>query len=311
MGFNVIGTLGRVTLKNLSEGKIWAYKHIPELLQIAGGIEFVGTCVSVAKGTIKAHDVTMEYRANKKEIEDAAALNDPNYGKNEIRRDRIIAAGIAGKGYAKCYLPSVVRGTFSLSCLCGASYILKSRNVALAAAYATLNDGFKSYRGRVIDKYGEEEDYRLKTGITTEKEVVTEIGEDGKKHKMKVDVDYIEGEPSGYTFMFDDAHSMMNVTDSIVARDQLMMAENSANVILQARGYILLNEVLRSIGLHETTAGAIVGWQTKGNGDGFVDFRMKQVRTKMDEGGVAFILDFNVDGPIYQDIDKYTRAWEE
>lgn len=311
MGFNIIDILGRATLKNLSEGKIWVYKHIPEMLQVAGGLEFVATCVCVAKGTINAHEVTMEYRANKKEIEDAAALNDPAYSTNEIRKDKIIAAGIAGKGYAKCYIPAVVMGTLSLSCLCGSSYILKSRNIALATAYATLNDGFKSYRGRVIAKYGEDEDYRLKTGIITEKEAITEVDDDGKKHKKKVDTDYIECEPSGYTFIFDNAHSMMNVSDAIVARDRLMMAESSANVLLQTRGYILLNEVLSSIGLRETTAGAIVGWQVKGNGDGFVDFRMKQVRNRMDEGGVAFILDFNVDGPIYQDIDKYTRAWEE
>ena len=27
----------------------------------------------------------------------------------------------------------------------------------------------------------------------------------------------------------------------------------------------------------------------------------------MDDDGLAYILDFNVDGPIYQDIDKYTK----
>lgn len=311
MGFGIIGIVGQQTLKIASQGKFWACKHAPELLRVAGGIGFVGTCIAVGKGTIQAHEVYMEHKANKKEIEDAASIGDENYGKAEERKDKIVAIGIACKGYARCYYKSVILGSLSLCFLLGSSYILQKRNIALAAAYAVLDDSFKEYRGRVIEKYGENEDYCLKTGIITEKEIVTEVDEDGKKHKKKVDVDYIENKLSGYTFIFDNAHSMMNVSDPIVARDQLMMAESSANVILQARGYILLNEVLRSIGLHETTAGAIVGWQTKGDGDGFVDFRMRQVKNKMDEGGVAFILDFNVDGPIYQDIDRYTRTWEE
>ena len=100
---------------------------------------------------------------------------------------------------------------------------------------------------------------------------------------------------------------MANVSNVISARDQLKAAEQSANVLLNARGYITLNEVLRSIGMPETSAGQIVGWQTKGNGDGYIDFRAKQIVDDDDFDKIVFMLDFNVDGPIYQDIDKYNR----
>ena len=305
-----IGTAGRLLVKNASKVKFWASKHAPELLTAAGVAGFGGTIYLACKGTLKAEEALKDAEVEKGLIK-TALDSSANYTEEDSKNDETIIKVKAIKRVGMAYAPAFICGTLTISCFLGSDYILRKRNIALVAAYNVLDDGFKNYRKNVVEKYGEEEDYRLNNNLKSEKITVTEIDEEGKKHKKKIDVDVLNGDTNGYTFLVDDRHSMLNVSNSIIARDQLKAAENNANRLLTGRGYITLNEVLRSIGLHETSAGQIVGWQTKGNGDGFVDFRMKQIRTEMDDDGVAFILDFNVDGPIYQDIDKYTRMWGE
>ena len=310
MNFSAIGTVGHLVIKSAGKAKFWACKHAPELLTAAGVVGFGGTIYLACKGTIKAVEVLEVECENKAFIE--SAYNDcDNYSRADKDLDLKVVKIKTIKGVGMAYAPAAICGTLTLSCFLGSDYILKKRNIALVAAYNMLDDGFKSYRKRVVDKYGEEEDFRLNSGVSVEKETITEIGEDGKKHKKKVDINVLDGDVSGYTFIFDNKHSMMNVTDPYIVRSDLLAAQNSANRLLKARGYITLNEVLRAIGLHETSAGQIVGWQTKGNGDGYIDFGIQQIRTSMDEDGLAYLLDFNVDGPIYQDIDKYTRMWGE
>ena len=57
---------------------------------------------------------------------------------------------------------------------------LKKRNIALAAAYTTIDTTFKDYRERVIERFGEEVDKQLKYGIKAvevEKDIEDEDGE--------------------------------------------------------------------------------------------------------------------------------------
>lgn len=54
--------------------------------------------------------------------------------------------------------------------------ILKKRNVALAAAYATVDKTFKEYRNRVVERFGAEVDKELRYNIKAKKfeETVTD-----------------------------------------------------------------------------------------------------------------------------------------
>lgn len=283
MKIKAVQVIGQKAIEIASKAKFQALKALPDGLVIAGGVGFVTTCVLVAKGTKKYEEI-----------------KDNSDTKLEKTKKAVV-----------CYAPAGITGSLALGCFTGGHYVIKKRNVALVAAYKAVDDSFKKYRGAVIEKYGEDEDYRLKNGIRVEKETVTEIGKDGKKKKVKKEVEYLDEEVSGYSFIYDKDHTVSHRDiDPAITRSELMIAQNSANVILQARGYIDLNEVLRSIDLHERSFGNIVGWQIDGDGDGFVDFNVRQIRTVKEDGGCAFLLDFNVDGPIYQDIDKYTRQWE-
>ena len=46
----------------------------------------------------------------------------------------------------------------SIGCILASFKIMKSRNVALMAAYKVLEESFSKYRKRVVAKYGEEAD---------------------------------------------------------------------------------------------------------------------------------------------------------
>ena len=305
MNLSIIGRMGQKGSKIASKAGFWASKHAPELCYGAGAVGFVGTCIFVGKGTLKAKEIVDEAKADFETIKEATGKD--GYSEQDRKQDIVVAYVKEVKGLAKCYAPAFCFGVMSLTGFTGGHYILRKRNMALVAAYGVLSEGFKNYRANVIEKYGEDEDYRLNNNLSVRKESVEYIDEEGKKKRKKVDVDYLDDDLSGYSFIYDDQHSMANVTDPVIARDRLRMAQSSANVLLDTRGYITLNEVLRSLGLAECSAGQIVGWVKKGEGDGYVDFRYKQIRTAMDPDGVAFLLDFNVDGPIYQEIDKYTR----
>jgi hypothetical protein len=85
--------------------------------------------------------------------------------------------------------------------------------------------------------------------------------------------------------------------------------------MLRARGHLFLNEVYAGLGLSHTKAGAIVGWvfdRNNENGDNFVDFGFLSPETDMPydfnlgKNG-AILLDFNVDGIIYDKIERPKR----
>jgi hypothetical protein len=94
--------------------------------------------------------------------------------------------------------------------------------------------------------------------------------------------------------------------------------QRQLNDLLQSRGHVFLNEVYDELGFERTTEGQIVGW-VKGHGDDCIDITMLSlgelsVRDLSAENDAitdrdiqdaangridGFILDFNVDGPIY------------
>jgi hypothetical protein len=77
--------------------------------------------------------------------------------------------------------------------------------------------------------------------------------------------------------------------------------------MLKARGHLFLNEVYDSLGMPRSEAGAVVGW-IMGAGDDYVNFG---VLIDNDMCIVDFfyaddeiLLDFNVDGVIFDKIEK-------
>ena len=92
----------------------------------------------------------------------------------------------------------------------------------------------------------------------------------------------------------------------------LRSQQQYANDLLQSNGYLFLNEVYEMLGFKPTKAGQVVGWVYNPKnpvGDNFVDFGMREVYRMnetsdfVEDWDRAVMLDFNVDGNIFDRVN--------
>jgi hypothetical protein len=289
-----------------------ARKHSPTILFGVGVVSMVGSTVLACRATLKMEEVLTEVEGEKRQQQQVKALvesddytGDQTYTDEEMVQDLKI---IKVRGIAKViklYAPSVILGGVGVLCLTKSHQILRDRNAALTAAYVVLDGAFRSYRERVVDRFGEETDRDLRYDY----EEVDHIDEETGKVTPMLQV--APGEPSGYARWFDDESSESWTPPPFENHNWVFLrnTQNWANDILKSRGHIFLNEVYKMLGLSHTTAGAVVGWvyDRELGGDNFIDFGIFDYDSspRYSNGREnAILLDFNVDGPIYDLIDK-------
>lgn len=284
-------------------------KHSPEILVVLGVAGTVATTVVACKATTKAGDILEEHNKKIEEIHEAAALNDSDYTEQDQKKDTAIVYTHTALDFAKLYGPAVLLGTLSITSILAGTSIFKKRNVALAAAYATVDKGFKEYRSRVVERFGKEIDKELKYNIKAKEIEETVTDKKGKEKVEKTIVnDATVNEYSDYARIFDETCPAW-VKDPEQNLMFLKLQQNHANDILKRRGYLFLNEVYNMLGFQASKAGQVVGWiydeSLDHDGDNYVDFGIYNNAIK-DESKRLFIngyersiiLDFNVDGDI-------------
>lgn len=286
-------------------------KYSPEILVVAGVVGTVASAVMACKATTKLNDILEESKETIDKIHDAAeneALAD-KYTPEDAKKDLALTYVQTGVKLVKLYGPSVALGTLSIGCILSSNNILRKRNVALAAAYATVDKSFKEYRGRVIEKFGEAVDRELKYNIKEKKVEETVVDpETGKEKKVKktIQVSDIDGY-SEYARFFDDGCTGWE-KDAEINLMFLRSQQQYANDLLRSRGRLFLNEVYRMLGIPETKAGQVVGWvydEEHPIGDNYVDFGIYDLNKPKNRDFVngyerTVLLDFNVDGNIWE-----------
>ena len=269
------------------------------------------------KATIKASEVAEEAKETIDEIheiEEKGITRAGNpYSIEDTKKDLTTTYLQTGVKYAKLYAPSVILGAASITCIVASHRVLKKRNIALAAAYTTLDKSFKEYRGRVMERFGEQVEKEIRYNIKAKEIKKTVVDETGKKEKVKevVDTPAVDGwDPSQYSpyaRRFDETHPNWTKNPEM-NRFYLKARQAQANDMLKARGHLFLNEVYDMMGFPRTKAGAVVGWlydpKRPELGDSYVDFGMYEIQEGEDfESYVkSYILDFNVVGDITNDI---------
>lgn len=279
-------------------------KHSPEILIVAGVIGTVASAVMACKATTKLSTVLEEH---KNDVDAVHKCSDDEelkseYSQEDAKKDLTIIYAQTGVKLAKLYAPAIALGALSLTSIIASNNILKKRNVALAAAYATVDKSFKEYRSRVVDRFGEQVDKELKYDIKAKKfeETVKDPGT-GKEKKVKSTVNVANAD-SGYARFFDETCKGYE-KDTQYNLCMLRGQQQYANDMLHARGHIFLNDVYDMLGIDRTKEGQIVGWVYDKNnevGDNFVDFGILETNRETEDGSYepAILLDFNVDGNI-------------
>lgn len=280
-------------------------KHSPEILVVAGVVGAVASAVIACKATTKVSRITEEAKNSIDTIHESAKSgvtpSGESYSEEDSKKDLALVYVQTGIKYAKLYAPAVILGTLSVTSILASNNILRKRNVALGAAYAAIDKSFKEYRGRVIERFGEQVDHELKYNIKAKKfEEVETDPETGKQKKVKKTVMVTDPNLQSDYAVYFDKKSRNYETNMDYNRMFLKAQQQFANDKLQARGHIFLNEVLDDLDLPRSPAGQIVGWTTDGP-DGYVNFRILEVERETEDGHhePALLLDFNVQGDIW------------
>ena len=287
-------------------------KHSPEILAATGTIGVVTSAVMACKATTKLGTILEKTKTDMEVIR--TAMEHPEYlepekyteddGKNDIR----ILYAKTGLNIIKLYAPSVILGGLSITAMLTSNNILRKRNIALAAAYTAVDKGFKEYRSRVVERFGEEMDRELRYNLKSKEIEETVVDEKGKEKTVKKTVNVVD--PSTYSVyarFYDDGCNgwTKNPEDNLYF---LKCQENYANDLLKTRGHLFLNEVYDMLGIPRTQAGQIVGWvydEKNPVGDNFVDFGILDLYDEKKREFVngyerTILLDFNVDGEIFK-----------
>jgi hypothetical protein len=273
-----------------------ARKHSPQVLFGAGVVGVVATAVLSSKATLQLEETLEEINKQKRMAKTLNESGDVRYGEEAYKRDMAILMVRSVTKVAKLYMPAIIVGTASIAALTSSHVILTKRNVALTAAYAAVDKGFREYRDRVIAELGEEKDREFL--YETEKQEVVEKTDKGEK---KSEVTEATG-ASIYARFFDELCVDWKPIPEY-NRVFLQAKQNYANDLLNMNGHVFLNEVYDMLGLPRTKAGAVVGW-VRGKGDSFVDFGIFNADSPAARDFVngregAILLDFNVAGVIY------------
>lgn len=280
-------------------------KHSPEILVVAGIAGTVVSAVLACKATTKVAEILDETKGTLDAIHEGmetGAINGQEYTTEDGKKDTVVVYAQTGMKLAKLYAPAIILGTLSITSILASNNILRKRNVALGAAYAAIDKSFKEYRGRVIERFGEQVDTELKYGIKAKKFEEIEVDpETGKEKKVKKTVMVADPNLQSDYAVYFDSKSRNYETNPDYNRMFLKAQQAFANDKLQTRGHLFLNEVLDDLDLPRTPAGQIVGW-TKDGPDGYVNFRIVEVERETEDGRhePALLLDFNVEGNIWE-----------
>lgn len=288
-------------------------KHSPEILVGAGVVGVVASAVMACKATTKLDDVLAETKDTVDKIHDVTEhpekiLEGKEYTVEDSKKDLTIVYTQAGVKLVKLYGPAVVLGTVSIAAIIGGHHILRKRNIALAAAYTAVDKGFKEYRGRVLERFGEEVDRELRYNIKAKEIEKTVTDANGKETVVKETVDVADPNlTSDYARFFDDGCTGWTKDPEfnlMFLKDQ----QRYANDLFKSKGHLFLNEVYDMLGIPRTQAGQVVGWiydEKNPIGDNFIDFGIYDIADERKRSFVngyerTILLDFNVDGNILE-----------
>lgn len=305
--FAVLNTLTKTAHKLAFKTK----KHSPEILVVAGVVGAVTSGVMACRATLKVVPVLNEAKENVstlKNVMENPELIPEGCTVEDCQNDMKIVCAQTGLKVIKTYAPAVILGVLSITAILTSNKIMRKRNITLAAAYAAVDMGWKEYRNRVKERFGDELEREILFNLKEKEveEVVT--NEDGSEQVIKKTVtvsDTNPNMPSVYARIFDDGCNGWE-KDAEYNLLFLRKQQDYANDLLRCRGHVFLNEVYDMLGIPRCATGAQVGWIADGDGDGYIDFGIYNLDS---ERACAFVngyertilLDFNVDGYI---IDK-------
>lgn len=291
-------------------------KASPKVMFYAGVTGVVASTVLACRATLKVSTVLAETEDLKAKSEMLHIEHDMDpmsndYDETKYNKDQMVLKVKTILNVTKLYAPSAGLMMISIGLLTGSHVTLNKRNASLTAAYASVDQAFEKYRQRVVAQLGKDADDEFRYGADKFEEVVL-TGKDGEKTKTIVKKRASAEGHSMYARFFDQTSTEWQ-RGAEYNRAFLQCQQNYWNERLRIKGHVFLNEVYDALGIERSPQGAVVGWvlgkKSEGHtGDNCIDFGIfddltnPNVRDFVNGAEDAILLDFNVDGVVYDKI---------
>lgn len=267
-------------------------QNSPHIFFVGGVIGVVGATVMACRATLKLDETLDEVQEDLEAIKpDVVTTKDGDY-----YRDVGYVYTKSALKIGRLYGPPVVLGVASIAALTGSHISLARRNAALSATLVTVMKAFDEYRVRVKAEIGQDKESDIYHAI--ENRIVSKP--DGSKEVVKI-ADPNQWSP--YARFFDELSAYWE-KDAQLNHLYVITQQNYFNHRLHHYGHVFLNEVYDMFGIERTPAGSVVGWVIGPDGDNYIDFGVLKAYNRDFVHGQerSILLDFNVDGVIYDKI---------
>lgn len=249
--------------KLLSNSKRFWNRNASTILTCVGGAGVVATSIMAVKETPKALKLLEE--AKKEKGEDLSKI--------EIVK-------VAGP----VYIPSIIMGATTLTCIFSAQILNKRQQAAITSAYALLDNSYKNYKKKVIELYGKDADQQVKEEISRDNYENSDVTVEDDKQ------------------LFYDDLSGRHFESTIQAVQE---AEYRLNRQLSTTDYATLNDFYDLLGIPHIKSGDTLGWSSGKNFEfywqSWIDFSHEKV--VMDDGLECYIL--YIQSPPTLDFENY------
>lgn len=145
----------------------------------------------------------------------------------------------------KYYIPTLIVGVVTATCIVGSNRISNNRNLALISAAAIGERAFQEYREKTAEVLSKPKERKLHDDIAQD-----------KVDEKKAELDKLVLAKDGDVHVIEMHTRQVFVSNA----EKIHRAENNANRISNQEGYIALNVFLEQLGLPYSDAGEAVGW---------------------------------------------------
>ena len=174
----------------------------------------------------------------------------------------------------KPYIPAVVTGVASVTCLIGASSVNTKRNAALATAYELSKTALSDYKEKVVETIGEKKEQSIRSSIAKD-----------KVEKNPVNNNQVIMTSGGDTLFLDGISRRYFKSDI----ETIKAAVNEVNRRMVYDNYISLSEFYDEIGLDRTDVSDELGWNLD---DGLLEIHYDT--TMSSDGRPCIVLSYHI-----------------
>lgn len=224
-------------MKNSVVSKILTFvdKNAPTILTVCGVGGLIGTTVMAVRATPRAETLIFDEEDKK--------------GEPLTKLETIKVAW-------KPYIPVVIMGAATASCIIAANSVNAKRNAALSAAYVLSETALTEYKSKVLEQVGEKKAEKIENEVSQNR-----VSNDPVTSKEVI----ITGK--GATLCYDE-NSGRYFESSI---EELQQIENRFNKrLMENMEFLTLNDLYYEMGLDPIELGEELGWDVA---SGLVDMR--------------------------------------